>query len=411
MISGIVLGVILNYYFQYQLPYHEMITQYFTSGILLIIGNLFIALLKMLVVPIVFTSMVCGVYQLNQNNNVVRLVIKTLVFYLLTTCIAIALAILIALLFKVGSHEMTASALSTTSFKAPESISLKQTIIGFVPTNIFYALSHNSEIIQLIIFSMLFGIAMVLSGETGNKVANLFEQLNEVVMNLVLIIIYVAPLGIFCLLAQKFAELGFSLLGHLIWYFMTVVIVLAVQAFIVYPIFLKLFAKLNPIILFRKMYSVMVFAFSTASSNATIPVTLDVVEKKLGVKNSIASFIIPLGATINMDGTAIMQGVATVFIAHFYHIALGVSGYLTVILMATLASIGTAGVPGIGLITLTMVLTQVGLPVEGIALIIGIDRLLDMLRTAVNVTGDSVVACIVAKSENALEEKIYQQTI
>ncbi|HEX7762269.1 MAG TPA: dicarboxylate/amino acid:cation symporter, partial [Cellvibrio sp.] len=231
-----------------------------------------------------------------------------------------------------------------------------------------------------------------------------FEQLNQVILKMVMILMSLAPYGVFCLLTKLFSSLGFGAILDLAKYFFTVLFVLILHGLGVYGMLLKTFSGLNPVIFFRKMWKVMVFGFSTASSNATLPVTLRTVEHDLGVDNKVASFSVPLGATINMDGTAIMQGVATVFIAQAYNIDIGIAGYLMVILTATLASVGTAGVPGVGLVTLAMVLQSVGLPVEGIALIIGVDRFLDMVRTAVNITGDAVVSVIVGKSENMLDE-------
>ncbi|NRA85499.1 MAG: dicarboxylate/amino acid:cation symporter, partial [Gammaproteobacteria bacterium] len=246
------------------------------------------------------------------------------------------------------------------------------------------------------------------SGESGKRIADFFNDLNGVVMKLVVILMNLAPYGVFFLMAKLFSQIELSTIGNLIQYFLVVLGALFIHALITYPIILKVLSGLNPVIFIRKMRDAALFAFSTASSNATIPVTLETATKKMGVHNNVASFTVPLGATINMDGTAIMQGVATVFIAQIYGVDLTISDYLMVILTATLASVGTAGVPGVGLIMLAMVLQQVGLPVEGIALIIGVDRLLDMTRTAVNVTGDTMVTCIVGKSEKEMDLEVYR---
>ena len=226
-------------------------------------------------------------------------------------------------------------------------------------------------------------------------------------MKMVSIVMAVAPYAVFALIAKAMAELGLELLAQLAGYVMVLVAALLVHLFVVLMIVLKVFSGLNPMMFLKKIRNAQVFAFSTASSNATIPVTLRTVTERMGVNNSIASFTVPFGATINMDGTAIMQGVATVFIANIYGVELGMGGYLTVILMSVLASIGTAGVPGVGLIMLSMVFAQVGLPVEGIGLILGVDRLMDMIRTAVNVSGDAVVTTIVAKSEGKMDIKTF----
>lgn len=235
--------------------------------------------------------------------------------------------------------------------------------------------------------------------------------MNAVILRMVMLLMNLAPYGVFCLLVKLFASLGVAGIKDLFNYFILVLVVLITHCLLVYGSLLKILTGLNPTIFFRKMWKVMVFAFSTSSSNATLPINLRTVEHDLGVDNKVASFSVPLGATINMDGTAIMQGVATVFIAQAYGIDIGIAGYLMVILTATLASIGTAGVPSVGLVTLAMVLQSVGLPVEGIAMIIGVDRFLDMVRTAVNVTGDAAVSMIVAKSENVLNEETYHNNL
>ena len=262
--------------------------------------------------------------------------------------------------------------------------------------------------LQIILFAIILGIAITITGKNAESFKKGITSLNEIMMSMVQIIMKFAPLGVFCLIAKTFASQGIDMIIPLASYFFTVTIVLLLHVLLTYSAFLKFIGNVSPILFLKKMRTAVVFAFSTASSNATIPVTLNTVEKRLGVDKSVASFTVPLGATINMDGTAIMQGVATVFIASVYMVDLTIGDYLTVILTATLASIGTAGVPGVGLIMLTMVLTQVGLPVEGVALIIGIDRLLDMMRTAVNITGDSMVSLITSKSEKSFNKSIFE---
>lgn len=262
--------------------------------------------------------------------------------------------------------------------------------------------------LQIIVFSLLFGIALKSLGSSGDALKTSFETINNVILSLVKMLIELAPYGIFALLFSLFAVQGFSMIGDLAKYFFLLVFVLIFHAFFTYGSLLYLLAQLNPLKFFMKVRSLAIFAFSTSSSSATMPITLDTVKNKLGVNSSIGSFTVPLGATINMDGTAIMQGIATVFISQAYNIDLTMVDYLMVILTATLASIGTAGVPGVGLIMLAMVLEQVGLPVEGIALIIGVDRLLDMTRTAVNVCGDAMVSCVVAKSEDEFNSETFR---
>jgi Na+/H+-dicarboxylate symporter len=323
------------------------------------------------------------------------------------TAIALSFALFFASLFHLGQGIYISFPSNFNPGAAPP---LRDVIRNVVPSNPVNAMA-SGNMLQLIVFSLFLGSAILLAGKHGERVRTLFLNFNEVMMRLVNIVMKFSPYGIFCLLAVVFAKQGFDVLKELFQYFLIVLLVLAVQLSLTYQLILRWLARLNPLQFFRKMSPAMLFAFSISSSNASIPVVLETLEDKLGVDNSVASFIVPLGATINMDGTAIMQGVATIFIANAYHIEIGVSGYLTVVLMATLASIGTAGVPSVGLITLGMVLQQVGLPLEGIALIIGVDRLLDMARTAVNVTGDAVVACTVAKNENLLNQKVYDSRI
>lgn len=401
MILGAILGGILNNFFMN----YSFVSEFLVGNVFHVIGQIFINSLKMLVVPLVFVSLVCGVAALGDINKLGRLGGKALLFYLSTTAIAITIALSIATIVAPGQG-FDLSATNTETFTPKESPSLADTIINLVPSNPIQAMAKG-EMLPLIVFSLLFGIAIVMAGEAGKRVEKHFNDYNEIIMQLVMILMKLAPIGVFSLIAKTFALQGFDVIKPLLDYFMAVVLALIIHAIITYPLLLKSFSGLSISTFLRKMPRVQIFAFSTASSNATIPFNIENTEKNLGVDNKVASFTIPLGATINMDGTAIMQGVATVFIANVYGIDLAMSDYLLVILTATLASIGTAGVPGVGLIMLAMVLHQVGLPVEGIALIIGVDRLLDMMRTAVNVTGDATGTVIIAKSEGNLDHKIY----
>lgn len=398
MVLGVLVGLLFNV-----VSHPQFIHVYFVDGALDVVSKIFITLLKMLVVPIVFVSLICGVASLGNINKLGRMGFKTIILYLFTTAIAIALGLIFASLFGIGNSQH----MGTNAQFALNSIpSLKQTFIEMFPSNPIAALAEG-KMLQIIFFALLFGIAIVLAGQKGEKVKSFFESLNAVVMKLVTIVMYLMPYGVFALIAKQFAQAGFSLIISLAGYFATVLFVLLFHAFVTYSVFLRVLAKLNPIMFFRKLFPAMLFGFSTSSSGASIPVTLGVVENDIGVKNTVASFVIPLGATINMDGTAIMQGVATVFIANVYGIKLTLSKFIIVIMMATLASIGTAAVPSVGLITLAMVLQQVGLPVQGIAMIIGVDRILDMVRTSVNLTGDAMVATVVGKSEGELNLKTF----
>lgn len=410
MIAGIITGTLVRALFDdsgdfsFSVLGLEVSTyEVLVDGIFNVIGQVFIASLKMLVVPLVFVSLVCGTCNLSDPSKLGRLGGKSVLLYIGTTALAISLAVFFALLVSPGEGvNLTTEA----SFAAKEAPSLAQVIINMFPSNPVDAMAKGN-MLQIIVFSLLFGVAMAMSGEVGDRMGAFFEDLNTIIMKLVTILMNLAPWGVFALLAKLFATIEFATIASLLKYFLLVLFVLLLHAFVSYPLLLKLLAGLNPLILIRKMRDAVIFAFSTASSSATLPVTLETATNKLGVKNSIASFTVPLGATINMDGTAIMQGVATVFIAQVYGVDLSLGDYVMVILTATLASIGTAGVPGVGLIMLAMVLQQVNLPVEGIALIIGVDRLLDMTRTAVNVTGDCTVACIVGKSEGELDENRF----
>ncbi len=373
------------------------------DGIFHVLGQIFINSLKMLVVPLVFISLVCGIANLSDPSKLGRLGGKSIALYVGTTAIAITLAMTAALIIQPG----TGVPLPTDAeYAAKEAPTLANVIIDIFPSNPFAAFAEG-KMLQVIAFAVLFGLAMAMCGESGKRISSLFNDMNEVVMKLVTILMNLAPYGVFALLAKLFAYIEAETISRLVWYFGCVLGVLFIHALVTYPILLKLLSGLNPLMLFRKMQDAAAFAFSTASSSATLPVTLETATNKLGVKKSVASFTVPLGSTINMDGTAIMQGVATVFIAQVYGVDLSATDLMMVVLTATLASIGTAGVPGVGLLMLAMVLAQVNLPVEGIALIIGVDRLLDMTRTAVNVTGDCMVACIVGKSEGEFDEEVF----
>lgn len=401
MAAGLVLGSLINAF----MAETAWVQDYMVNGLFHVMGAIFISTLKMLVVPLVTFSLICGVCGLGDINKLGRVGLKSFLLFLLTTALAITLAMAVASLVGPGKgFELAADA--TSSFTAPEAPPLSQVIINLVPTNPIAAYA-DGNMLQIIFFTIIFGVCILMIGERGKPLVDIAERLNEVMMQVVNIVMHIAPYGVFALMAKTFSQQGLDLIIPMMSYFATVALVLVLHLTGTLMLLLKLLARVNIFTFLKKMRAAQVFAFSTSSSNATIPITLSSVEKRLGVDNSTASFVVPFGATINMDGTAIMQGVATVFIANVYGIDLGLMGYLTVVLMAVLASIGTAGVPGVGLIMLAMVLNQVGLPVEGIALIMGVDRLLDMMRTAVNVTGDATVTTIVARSENSLNMTIF----
>ncbi len=399
MVSGLIIGLFL----QYGLGSPDWVNTWLTGGIFFVIGKIFISLLKMLVVPLVFVSLVTGTSALADPSTLGRIGFKTIGLYLITTGIAVSLALLAAVIFQpgIGAEPAAAALKEITTNK-----SFVQVLVDIVPTNPVSAMA-NGDMLPIIVFAVMLGIAITHSGKAGANIASFFSNLNEVIMKLVTFVMKMAPIGVFSLILILGATLDFAEFAKVAKYIVLVLAVLFIHGLIVYPTMLSLLAGLNPITFLKKMRPAMMFAFSTASSNATIPVTMETVEKRIGVNNRVSSFTIPMGATINMDGTAIMQGIATGFIAQFYGIDLSLSQYLMIVVMIIMASIGTAGVPSVGLVILAGVLANVGLPIEGIALILGVDRLLDMTRTAVNVTGDATVTTIVAKSENALDLTIF----
>lgn len=401
MFAGVVLGVAIQ---QTGVGAGHWLYTVIIDGVIDAGARIFIASLQLLVVPLVLVSLICGAASLGNTGSMGRVGGKAIGLYLLTTAIAISIALLLALAIGPGAGGGPPPA--DVTFTPAEPVGIKQTLVNIFPTNPVAAMAQGN-MLQIIVFALLFGVALSRAGEAGTRLMGFFEDVNGVLMQLITMLIKLAPIGVFCLMARLFATEGFQEIYRLAAYFFTVIGALILHLAVVYPLLLLVFARVSPLTFLRKMREPMLVGFSTASSGATLPVTLRTVEYRLGVRNEVASFAVPLGATINMDGTAIMQGVATVFIAQFYQVDLAVGDYLMVILTATMASIGTAGVPGVGLIMLTMVLTQVGLPVEGIMLIIGVDRLLDMLRTAVNITGDGMVATVVARSEGDLDMEIF----
>ena len=381
----------------------SFVNVYIVNGVFHGVGEMFVSALKMLVVPLVLLSLITGVCGIGNLSTLGRVGGKSFALYMFTTAIAIASAIGLAIIVAPGKG-MNAETAATFTGKEPPP--LTEVLINIIPTNPIQALA-SSEMLQIIFFAILLGISILMVGKKAKHLMEGIEIGNEVMMKMVNIIMSIAPYAVFALMAQSMAELGLDLLGHLLGYVTVLVTALLLHLFVTLMILFRVFSGLSPTLFLKKVRQVQVFGFSTASSNATIPVTLRTLTERMGADNSVASFTVPFGATINMDGTAIMQGVATVFIANVYNVELGLIGYLTVIVMSVLASIGTAGVPGVGLIMLSMVFTQVGLPVEGIGLILGVDRLMDMIRTAVNLTGDAVVSTIVAKSEGKMDITVF----
>ena len=404
LLIGALFGVVIHYW----IPSSYIKDTVIVEGVLYVVGQGFIRLMQMLVVPLVFCSLICGSMAIGDTKTLGKVGVKTIGFYLVTTALAVCVALGSALLINPGlGLDMDAVQKGTVS-SATEATSLVDTLLNIIPKNPIQSMA-NGDMLPIIVFALFVGIMLAKLGTRGSVVANFFSQFNDVMMEMTMAIMKVAPIGVFCLIARTFATVGFSAFAPMLKYMGNVTLALAIQCLIVYQILLFVFTRLNPLKFIKKFLPVMGFAFSTATSNATIPMSIDTLSKKMGVSKQISSFTIPLGATINMDGTSIMQGVAVVFIAQAYGIPLTMGNLATVVVTATLASIGTAGVPSVGLVTLAMVLNSVGLPTEGIALIMGIDRILDMIRTAVNITGDAVCTTIVCHQEGSLNREVFNK--
>ena len=404
LLIGALFGVVIHYW----IPSSYIKDTVIVEGVLYVVGQGFIRLMQMLVVPLVFCSLICGSMAIGDTKTLGKVGVKTIGFYLVTTALAVCVALGSALLINPGRGlDMDAVQKGTVS-SATEATSLVDTLLNIIPKNPIQSMA-NGDMLPIIVFALFVGIMLAKLGTRGSVVANFFSQFNDVMMEMTMAIMKVSPIGVFCLIARTFATVGFSAFAPMLKYMGNVTLALAIQCLIVYQILLFVFTRLNPLKFIKKFLPVMGFAFSTATSNATIPMSIDTLSKKMGVSKQISSFTIPLGATINMDGTSIMQGVAVVFIAQAYGIPLTMGNLATVVVTATLASIGTAGVPSVGLVTLAMVLNSVGLPTEGIALIMGIDRILDMIRTAVNITGDAVCTTIVCHQEGSLNREVFNK--
>ena len=386
-------------------------------------GVIFVNLLKLIAVPLVFASLVKGVASLSDISRLSRIGGKTIAFYLCSTVIAVTIGLLIVNLASPGANfdrdtiELSAGSQQGASAKITAAQGVKergplQFVVELIPTNIFESASNNSNMLQIIFFAILFGIAMVmLPKDKTVYVKGFFDGINDIILQIVDLIMMAAPYGVFALLAGLIVDFGASatLFIALAKYSLTVIIGLLIMIFLVYPLILRIFTKMKYKDFFRGIMPAQMLAFSTSSSAATLPVTMERCEDHLGVSEEVSSFVLPLGATINMDGTSLYQAVAAVFIAQVFGIELDLSQQLTIVLTATLASIGAAAVPGAGMVMLVIVLGAINIPVEGLALIFGVDRILDMLRTVVNVTGDATVATVVASTEGELRDLTYEE--
>ena len=377
LLGGLLLGVVLNLW----VPHSYFRDEILVDGIFYVAGNGFIRLMKMLVVPLVFCSLVCGSSAIGDTKSLGRVGGRTIGFYLVTTALAVTVAILVATIVRPGVG-LDMSSIETGETAVAENVSVADTILNIIPENPIGALADGT-MLQIILFALLVGVLLAKMGDRAELLSGIFNQGNELMMEMTNMIMSLAPAGVFCMIAKTFANLGFDAFLPLLKYMGSVLLGLVIQCLGVYMILLVIFTRLNPVRFIKKFFPVMAFAFSTSTSNATIPMNIDTLEERIGVSRKISSFTIPYG----------MQ--------------LGPAGYLTVIATATLASIGTAGIPSVGLVTLSMVFTAVGIPVEAIMLIMGVDRILDMVRTAVNITGDAVCTTIVAHQNGDLNRDVF----
>lgn len=404
LIAGALTGVLLHYL----VPAGTVRDDYIINGLFHFVGQGFMRLLQMLVVPLVFFSLATGALSMGDTAALGKIGVKTLLFYLFTTAAAIAIALTLSNLIRPGEN-MDLQTIETVEVTIAEAPSLTDTLLNIIPTNPVAALA-GGEMLQIILFALLVGIICAMLPDKLSLISRGLNEGNDLMMRMTGMVMLVAPFGVFALIARTFSQLGFETFLPMLAYMASVSGALVLQVLVVYLPLLLLFARVNPLTFFKKFAGPMTFAFSSASSGATIPLTLTAMDN-MGVPRKVSAFTIPLGATINMDGTAIMQGCAVIFISLAFGIPLGFGDFMTVILTATLASVGTAAVPGVGLITLAMVLRSVNLPVEGIAMILGIDRILDMARTAINITGDATVTMIMAKQDGSLDMDQFNSTI
>tara|TARA_A100001035_G_scaffold268639_1_gene253830 strand:+ start:487 stop:1716 length:1230 start_codon:yes stop_codon:yes gene_type:complete len=398
IIVSMILGILVGFTFNLTGLIESSLGTY-TTDLFDLVSYLFLSSLKLIIVPLIFFSIVCGIVSLSDDVSVSRLGIKTLLLYTITTVIAISLGLLF-------SSFMSYEQINMKNLDSVINIENIETDGNIFPNNIFKSLS-DGNIIHLLIFAVLIGISASRIKNRIKTFIQYFYDFNDVINELVKLIIAFTPIAVFCILAKTFSTQGMETISSLAGYFFTVIFVLIFHFLFTFSMLIKFFTALSPVKFFQNLKEVVIFTFSTSSSSASIPFTLRAAEEKYGINKSISTFTVPLGATINMDGTAIMQGCATFFLANLYGIDLGINEILTIVITATVASIGTAGVPSAGIIMLTVIFTQIGIPLEGITLLLGVDRLLDMMRTSVNVSGDLCISCIIASSENKINEEVF----
>ncbi|QKY70854.1 dicarboxylate/amino acid:cation symporter [Lentibacillus sp. CBA3610] len=395
LVLGVITGISLSFA---PSDIFSMVDQYALNPV----GQLFLNLIMMLVVPIVFVSIVLGAAGLSDPVKLGKIGVQTITFYLVTTAVALTIGVGMGYLLEPGAGGNFNIGDNEYEEQTPPPV--METLINIIPENPIEAMS-SGDMLQIIAFAIFIGVALAVLGDKTKRIHHLFEEANGILLYLVNLVMKTAPYGAFALIASALGDAGLDALGSMAMYMLAVILGLVLHGAITYSLAIWGLGKGNPLTFYKGFFPAMSVAFSTSSSSATLPVSMRMAQEKLGVKKSISSFVQPLGATINMDGTGIMQAVATVFISQVYAIDLGLTDIIMVILTATLASIGTAGVPGVGLVMLAMVLNQVGLPTEGIALIIGVDRLLDMLRTSLNITGDATCAYIISEREKRIDKE------
>jgi Na+/H+-dicarboxylate symporter len=360
-----------------------------------IVGDMFIRLLKMIIIPLILASMVAGIISIGNVRKLGRIGLRTFIYYTVTTILAVLVGLVLVNLIRPGAGIEVEQTVDTSERQTPSVVSIVEDI---VPENLFAAMAQD-KVLSIIFFSLLLGVAISSVGEKGRGLAGIFESFNAVMMKITGWIMRLAPFGVFALMAHTVGTLGLGVMRPLAVYMVTVALGLSIHAIVTLPALLFIFGRYSPVRFIKDVFSAVATAFSTASSAATLPITMECVEENAGVSNKVASFVLPLGATVNMDGTALYEAVAAMFIAQAYGISLTLGQQLIIMLTATLASIGAAAIPGAGLVTMVIVLKAVNLPLEGIGMILAVDRLLDMLRTAVNVWGDACGTVVVARLE------------
>lgn len=398
MILGFLVGIVINLFAATPFVKDILIDNIFYFG-----GTGFINLMKMLVVPLIFCSIVVGTASLSNSRKIGSISIEIILFYIITTLIAVCLAIFIGSIIQPGNGLNMVGSQFTSNITS--NVTLTDNLLNMIPSNPIGSIA-NGEIIPTIIFAIIVGLVLSMLQDETKLVKDFFTQANKVMIKMTSLVMNLAPIGVFCLMASTFANLGISGLIPLFKFIISVILAIFIQMFVIYPLILFIFTRLSPIRFYKKFISVMIFAFSSTSSNATIPLTLEKLSQ-LGVSEEVSSFSIPLGATINMDGNAIMQGCAIMFATQAYGLDLGLSALITVIFMAVIASISAAGIPSAAIISMNMLFMSVGLPLDIIAILLGIDHFLDLFRTTINVTGDAICTIIVSFRHNVLDVNLF----